>query len=261
MSRWGHGQPPQSELSRIIGGGRERYASVLQSFVPLAEELASIPRKPELADPAMPHWDSGWLPYLDGLAIYAWLALEQRGMYLEVGSGNSTKFARHAVQIHNRHTQIVSSAPHPRAEIDAICDEVIRSPLQAVDLKVFDRLGPGDVLFIDSSHYAFMGSDVTVLLFDVIPRLKPGVLVGVHDFFLPDDYPPNWRRRYYNEQYLIGCWLLGGASGMEIILPAWFASLDKTCGVAHCGFISFRGRQRSASPPCNIVHDHSASIL
>jgi len=244
VSRWGHGQPPQSELSRIIGGGRERYASVLQSFVPLAEELASIPRKPELADPAMPHWDSGWLPYLDGLAIYAWLALEQRGMYLEVGSGNSTKFARRAVQIHNRHTQIVSIDPHPRAEIDAICDEVIRSPLQAVDLKVFDRLGPGDVLFIDSSHYAFMGSDVTVLLFDVIPRLKPGVLVGVHDFFLPDDYPPNWRRRYYNEQYLIGCWLLGGASGMEIILPAWFASHDKELSAIIAALYAQDGRAR-----------------
>ena len=126
----------------------------------------------------------------------------------------------------NRRTQIVSIDPHPRVEIDAICDEVIRSPLQDVDLRLFDRLGPGDVLFIDNSHYAFMGSDVTVLLFDVLPRLKPGVLVGVHDFFLPDDYPPNWQRRFYNEQYLLGCWLLGGGRGMKFILPAWFASND-----------------------------------
>jgi hypothetical protein len=225
-SRWGHGRPSHPELSRIIGGGRERYASVLRSFLPLAEELAGIPRDADLADPAMPHWGNGWLPDLDGLAIYAWLALAERSLYFEVGSGNSTKFARRALKARNRRTQIVSIDPHPRAEIDAICDEVIRSPLQAVDVSLFDRLGPGDVLFVDNSHYAFMGSDVTVFIFDVLPRLRPGVLVGVHDFFLPDDYPPNWQRRLYNEQYLLGCWLLGGGRSMEILLPAWFASND-----------------------------------
>src|SRR5439155_13307297 len=187
---------------------------------------ASIPRNADGADPTMPHWENDWLPDLDGLAIYAWLALSERNLYFEVGSGNSTKFARRAVKARNRRTQIVSIDPQPRAEIDTICDEVIRSQLQAADINLFDRLGPGDVLFIDNSHYAFMGSDVTVLFFDILPRLKPGVLVGVHDFFLPEDYPPHWRKRFYNEQYLLGCWLLGGGRGMEIILPAWFASND-----------------------------------
>ena len=71
-----------------------------------------------------------------------------------------------------------------------------------------------------------MNSDVTVFFLDVLPRLKPGVLVGVHDFWLPEDYPPYWDSKYYNEQYLLGCWLLGGGSGIELILPAWYACHD-----------------------------------
>jgi hypothetical protein len=224
--RWGHGLPPHARLTEILGRGRNRYAETLRGFLPFADSVASIPRDRDPALPAEPNWVNGWLPDLDGLAIYCFLAQRERGWYVEVGSGNSTRFARRAVKWHGWNTRLVSIDPCPRAEIDDLCDEVIRSPLEVVDPTLFDRLGDGDVLFIDNSHYSFMGSDVTVFFFDILPRLRPGVLVGVHDIFLPDDYPLLWEGKYYNEQYLLGCWLLGGGGGAEIVLPARYVSND-----------------------------------
>ena len=65
---------------------------------------------------------------------------------------------------------------------------------------MFDGLKAGDALFIDSSHILMPGSDVDLVLNRVLPRLPSGVLVHIHDIFLPFDYPPIWGWRAYNEQ-------------------------------------------------------------
>jgi hypothetical protein len=67
--------------------------------------------------------------------------------------------------------------------------ELIREKVQPLDPALFERLGPGDMLFIDSSHVARVGSDVNYLAFEVLPRLAAGVLVHVHDVFYPFEYP------------------------------------------------------------------------
>ena len=56
------------------------------------------------------------------------------------------------------------------------------------------------------------------------------MLVGIHDVFLPASYPPDWRERYYAEQYLLGAYLLGGGKGITTILPAYFATRHDTLG-------------------------------
>jgi hypothetical protein len=58
------------------------------------------------------------------------------------------------------------------------------------------------VLFIDSSHHSFTNSDVTAFYLDILPRLKSGVVIQIHDVFFPYDYPPEWSDGFYNEQYL-----------------------------------------------------------
>jgi hypothetical protein len=141
--------------------------------------------------------------------LYSLLAQHNPRHYVEVGSGNSTKFARRAIRDHGLQTRITSIDPFPRAEIDSICDRVIREPVEHVALDTFDMLQPGDILFIDSSHRTFMNSDVTALSLDVLPRLPAGVIVEVHDITLPGDYPPQWTGRYYSEQYLLAAYLLG----------------------------------------------------
>ncbi|MBK9180853.1 MAG: class I SAM-dependent methyltransferase [Acidimicrobiales bacterium] len=224
-ARAGWGQPPNPYLYAVLDGGRGRYRVVLEAVLGYRDQLLAIPRD-EPSSPAEPAWVNGWLPALDGAAIYTFLADRDPELYLEVGSGWSTKFARRAVDDHGLRTRIVSIDPHPRAEIDAICDEVVRQPLEDCDLAVFDRAGPGDVVFVDNSHRCFMNSDATVVLLEVLPRLRPGVLLGIHDIHLPDDYPPDWADRFYSEQYVLGAFLLGGGAGTETELPAWFVSTD-----------------------------------
>ena len=100
----------------------------------------------------------------------------------------------------------------------------MRAPLEDADLSVFASLSPGDVVFVDNSHRAFTNSDVTVVFLEVLPRLPAGVRVGIHDICLPLDYPDAWSDRFYNEQYLLATFLLGGHAGYEIDLPAYYIS-------------------------------------
>jgi hypothetical protein len=71
-----------------------------------------------------------------------------------------------------------------------------------------------------------MNSDSTVMFLDVIPRLKPGVLVEIHDITLPCDYPVAWKNRYYAEQYLLAAYLLADGNRFDIALPSAFVSDD-----------------------------------
>ena len=172
-----------------------------------------------------PHWDNGWFPPLDGMMVSHLIATNRPRTYLEIGSGNSTKFARHTIAANSLDTAIVSIDPQPRAEIDAICDRVIRTGLESGEtLAAFRDLVPGDVVFFDGSHYCFQNSDVTAFFVELIAEIPSGCAYGVHDIFLPDDYPEAWLGRYFNEQYILAAWLLGGAGGDEVLMPAWYVS-------------------------------------
>lgn len=168
-------------------------------------------------------WRNGYLPSLDALSVM-WAASRARSTFIEVGSGNSTKVARAAVTVLDRPVRIVSIDPYPRAEIDALCDEVIRAPLERVDLSPILALEPGDVLFVDSSHRSFMNSDVTVAMLEILPALKPGVLVGFHDICLPFDYPERWTKRAYNEQYLLGTLLMANPDYFDVKVANYWAA-------------------------------------
>jgi hypothetical protein len=222
-SRWGHGRPTNAPLESLIGSGVERYRANLEGFLEYRDDLARIPATPSGGSPG---WINGWLPGMDAAAIYGFLRSREPSLYLEVGSGHSTTFARRAIEDGDLETRIVSIDPQPRAEIDAICDEVIRAPLEVADLSAFDRLAPGDVVFFDGSHRTFTNSDVVAFFLDLLPAMG-GVLVGVHDIYLPDDYPPEVVERYYSEQYVLGAYLLGAGAGERIELPAHYASSDE----------------------------------
>jgi hypothetical protein len=88
---------------------------------------------------------------------------------------------------------------------------VVPSTLQAVGFEPFANLQAGDALFIDSSHILMPGSDVDILLNRVLPMLPTGVLVHIHDIFLPFDYPAIWGWRAYNEQQGVAPLLSAGA--------------------------------------------------
>src|SRR5688500_6724446 len=91
--RYGHGKPPHEGLYRILAAHRERYARSLRSFRELKDDLVRIPAEADGADALSPHWLNGYLPGMDAASLYGFLALGDPKRYLEIGSGNSTRFA------------------------------------------------------------------------------------------------------------------------------------------------------------------------
>jgi hypothetical protein len=223
--RYGHGKPPHPQLYRIIDHHRERFKANLTSFIDNAEELSEIELVPS-ADKCLPHWHNDFLPGLDAVAIHGFLATLKPRLVVEIGSGNSTKFFRHAIRRRKLDTRLVSIDPNPRAEVDKLCDEIVRKPLEECSLEVFQQVRAGDVVFFDGSHRVFTNSDAVVFFLEVIPSLPSGVLVQVHDIFLPYDYPPDWSPRYYSEQYLLAVQLLTRGTSTQIELANMFISFD-----------------------------------
>jgi len=223
--RYGYGKPVHKLLFKLIKRNTLAYSKTLQEFLKFEEKLLNIPQSATELD-LEPYWANGWLPGLDFVALYSFISIYKPKIYLEVGSGVSTKLAKRAVLDNNLSTKIISIDPEPREKVDRICNKVICQPLEKANLNIFWDLTAGDILFIDGSHRCLMNSDVTVFFLDILPRLKPGVIVQLHDIFLPYDYPPGSEDKYYSEQYLLAVYLLSNKSSVEIIFPGAYISKD-----------------------------------
>ncbi len=224
--RYGYGKPPHKKIYEIINKNRLSYKKVLRDFLKYDKYLLEIKREAK-EETTEPKWVNPWFTGLDAVSLYGFIREKKPKRYFEIGSGNSTKFVKKAVEDGNLGTKIVSIDPHPRAEIDKICDKVIRAPVEEINLKIFDELERGDILFVDNSHRVFTNSDATVVFLDILPRLKSGVIVEFHDILLPLDYPLSWKEAYNSEQYLLACYLLAEGKKFEILLPNAFISEDK----------------------------------
>jgi hypothetical protein len=187
-----------------------------------AQRISHIERTFDPARLPAPAWVGGPISAFDSLALYTMLAEFRPRRYVEIGSGMTTCFARQAITDLRLPTRIISIDPEPRAEIDSICDEVLRVGLETCDLKFVDELQRDDILFFDGTHRTFMNSDVTVFIIDVLPRLKPGVIVHVHDIHLPYDYPEWARNWYWNEQYMLAVYMMCSSHRINPLLPTAF---------------------------------------
>lgn len=223
VSRWGNGKPLHQGLVSLFDARRAEYVPLLEAIARHEPAFRTVPVEAP-ADPASPYWNNSWLPPLDGMSIYTLVADRRPARFIEVGSGNSTKFAAKAIRDHGTGTRIVSIDPSPRAEIDGLCETVIRCPLEDMDPAFFATVTADDLIFVDCSHRALQNSDVTAFFLDILPLLPVGCVFGVHDICLPADYPPEWEKRYYSEQYMLATLLLYGAQGFDILLPSYHVS-------------------------------------
>jgi hypothetical protein len=225
--RWSKGQEPYKRLCRMLNRNRAEYQTFLSILRENAKLLQDIACDPESEHCSAPFWNNLFFSGLDAAALVNFITWKRPAHYLEIGSGHSTRFARYTVNTLKLATKITSIDPWPRQDVDQICDTIIRTPLELCDLAIFDQLKSKDILFLDGSHRAFSNSDVTVFFFEILPSLKPGVIVHLHDIFIPNDYPAVWKHRLYNEQYILAAMLMCERPPFHIIAPIAFISQDQ----------------------------------
>jgi len=184
-------------------------------------EYEQFPRLPT-GEPHRYHVDNGGFESVDGEVLYCMVRERRPRRVFEIGSGNSTKVTADAVCRNQADgapaCQLVAFEPHPgEVLVQGLpgLTQLVPSCAQDIPLSRFDELEEDDILFIDSSHVLRVGSDVQYLFLEVLPRLRPGVLVHVHDIFLPAEYPREWimeKHWFWNEQYLLQAFLSGNTS-------------------------------------------------
>lgn len=218
---------PQKELLLLIEERKVHYQQLLQQALQLKEFFLTIQTNESAASTA-PVWNNQFFPGLDMVMLYTILTAVKPRQYVEIGSGTSTKLAAKAKAEQQLSFSITCIDPHPRKEITEVADHWYNIPLQQAPLSLFEQLEENDVLFFDGSHLLHANSDVQRFFMEVLPRLKKGVIVQVHDIYLPYDYPQNMCDRFYAEQYMLATALLFNPGKFEILAPAFYMSEDST---------------------------------
>jgi hypothetical protein len=174
-------------------------------FPKFREEYADFPAEP-------PAGQKRPFRGVDALVAYCMVRHFQPQVIIEIGSGFSSLVLGQAAA-KNKNSALLCVDPFPpklvRKGIPAL-RSFVEAKVQDLDLEFFAQLGPGDILFIDSSHTVKIGGDVNYLFLEVLPRIKPGVIVHVHDIFLPFEYRRDWvmdEFRFWTEQYLLQAFL------------------------------------------------------
>lgn len=222
--RYGHGKPVHAEIEGILSERIEAYGSWLDVLLKHQRDYMDILAK---RSPINPDFYSGATLPLDCAAIHSMVSWISAKKWVEVGSGHSTAFAMNAALMYQLGTKFEVVDPAAGEWLDNFPQcTVHRAPANDVPLEIFTDLGPGDILFIDGSHVSNAGSDVVIMFLEVLPRLKPGVIVHIHDIFLPSDYPPNWgdgREDQYTEQYMMAQLLLmDRQTRYQVKLPMYY---------------------------------------
>ena len=225
--RFGHGKPPHDLLYEFINANRDLYVDLLNEVLNYKAVFQSIPKAGQGTNIYEPVYNNGFLPGLDIFGIYTLIAKYKPQTYVEIGSGNSTKVAFKSIRDNHLNTKIISIDPKPRAEIDALSDKIIREPFENTNFDFIFSLKENDILFIDGSHRILPNSDSMVFFLEVLPKIPKGVIVHLHDIYLPYDYPQFMCDRFYSEQYGLAMYLLANIQKYKPLLPNYFISQDK----------------------------------
>lgn len=215
------------------------------------DEIAAIPDAP--AGDGVFHFNNGAFDHGDADMLYAMVRHFKPARIVEVGSGQSTRVALLAAQKNredapNTKCAITCIEPYEQPWLEATGVEVVRNRVELMEPAFFDQLEAGDIFFIDSSHIIRPQGDVLFEILEILPRLKPGVIVQVHDIFLPYDYPEEWVLKQgllWNEQYLLQAFLSMNAGYQILAMGSWLA---KTQTEALAALLPGFARKRDARP-------------
>lgn len=137
------------------------------------------------------------------------LRYPQPNKVIEVGSGYSSALV---LDVNTKYfankLDLTFAEPFPKLLEELVNDNdarkinAIESPIQDVPVDLFAKLDRNDILFIDSTHIVKTHSDVVFEINEILPVLKPGVIIHFHDIFYPFEYPSHWiyrENRSWNE--------------------------------------------------------------
>ncbi len=195
------------------GEQRTFYTELLREHPPLAFPLRRSGESRYFSK-------NDFFPVSDAYTLSAMIRRFKPGQIVEVGSGFSSAVTLDTLDRSNLSSLLTFIEPYPDrlysllSKADKASARIIEKPVQETPMSVFDHLEANDVLFIDSSHVAKVGSDVSFLLLRVLPRLKKGVFVHIHDIFYPFTMPYSWiyEGRAWNESLFLRAFLQGNSS-------------------------------------------------
>lgn len=188
------------------------------SFLKDIESTASsLPFTAERTEGLRYHYENNAFLYGDAIVYATMLQKYRPRKIVEVGSGFSSALALDVCDITPGFApQIRFIDPYPQLARDLIGDRgrdsisVEEAFIQDVDPSSFDDLDSGDFYFLDTTHVVKTGSDVLYHFEKVLPRLKSGTIIHVHDIFFPFEYPEDWVfnvKLSWNELYYVRAFL------------------------------------------------------
>lgn len=161
--------------------------------------------------------NNGGFESVDGEILYCMIRQFKPKKIIEIGSGNSTYLAAQAVLKNKEEDgiecELIAIEPYPNDVLNigfSALSELIPEEVQNIPLSKFSELTENDILFIDSSHVLKIGNDVQYEYLKILPNLNKGVIVHIHDIFLPSEYKKEWILRehiFWTEQYLLQAFL------------------------------------------------------
>jgi hypothetical protein len=177
--------------------------------------------------------DNTYFGYTDAIMLFCLIRHFKPKQIVEVGSGYSSVLMLDVSHLYFKKSitfNLIEPFPERLNSLLNIEEKetvnILQQNVQEIDFQLFSQLNENDILFIDSSHVSKTGSDLNYLLFDVLPGLKPGVIVHFHDIFYPFEYPKEWvysiKGFGWNEIYSLHSFLMYN-SGFEILLFNDFA--------------------------------------
>ncbi len=218
------------EPTRSVPGIDFNESAQLELLACFEEFYASIPFHPRKTDGQRYYYENPAYSYSDAIFLQCMIRHLSPSRIVEVGSGfSSCAILDTNAAFFDNHISTLFVEPYPALLNSLITDEdrrrieIVPQRLQDVDLKIFAELRPNDILFVDSTHVSKAGSDVNFLFFEILPVLKSGVFIHIHDVFHPFEYPKEWilGGRSWNEMYLLRAFLQYNAQ-FEIVFMNTF---------------------------------------
>jgi hypothetical protein len=227
-----------NRYDHLLGLDHDTTLTLLKRMEPFASELADVPArcKGEYC------WDNPAFNGGDASLLYGMIRLFRPRRIIEVGSGWSTLIGSRALRM-NGAGEYLCIEPYPNADIDRLGRDgritLEQRRVQDVPLSVFENLQANDILFIDSTHVAQIGSDVSHEMLQIVPRRAPGVLIHLHDIFLPFEVPRDWvvnKKLFWNEQLLLAAFMAYNSEFTAIASNQLIARDPILCAAARRAF-------------------------